>query len=34
MRAFSAFLGHPLDPERLNALAFKSETLMHARLPA
>ncbi len=29
MRAFSAFLGHPLDPERLNALAFKSETLMH-----
>lgn len=29
MRAFSAFLGHPLAPERLNALAFESETLMH-----
>lgn len=29
MRAFSAFLGHPLGTERLNALAYKSETLMH-----
>jgi mevalonate kinase len=29
MRAFSAFLGHPLNTERLNALAYKSETLMH-----
>ena len=31
MRAFSAFLGHPLDSERLNALAFESETLIHGR---
>lgn len=29
MRAFSAFLGHPLDTDRLNVLAYKSETLMH-----
>ncbi|HOE34636.1 MAG: mevalonate kinase [Chloroflexi bacterium] len=29
MRAFSAFLGHPLAPERLNSLAFQSEQLMH-----
>lgn len=29
IRAFSAFLGHPLDTKRLNALAYKSETLMH-----
>ena len=29
MRALSAFLGHPLDKETLNRLAFETERLMH-----
>ncbi|MFZ3150607.1 MAG: mevalonate kinase [Anaerolineaceae bacterium] len=29
MRALSAFLGHPLKQDKLNHLAFQTETLMH-----
>lgn len=31
LRAMSAFLGHPLKPEDLNALAYQSEQLVHGR---
>ena len=31
LRAMSAFLGHPLNPEELNTLAFQSEQAVHGR---
>ncbi len=31
LRAMSAFLGHPLDPQQLNALAYQSEQAVHGR---